>query len=58
MGTINPVKLKFHSIIPVKCQGRMLGRIPIKNLLPDYKGISCNPAGQASFLADHKTKAP
>jgi uncharacterized metal-binding protein len=29
-----------------------LGRIPFSDLLPDYKGVSCNPAGQASFLAD------
>ena len=33
-----------------------LGRIPFKDLLPDYKGVSCNPAGQASFLAAHNTE--
>jgi hypothetical protein len=25
--------------------------IPFSDLLPDYKGVSCNPAGQANFLA-------
>ena len=33
-----------------------LGRIPFNQLIPDYKGISCNPAGQADFLAEKKTE--
>ncbi len=33
-----------------------LGRIPFDQLIPDYKGISCNPAGQADYLAGKKTE--
>lgn len=33
-----------------------LGRIPFNQLIPDYKGISCNPAGQADYLASKKTE--
>lgn len=33
-----------------------LGRIPFSDLVPDYKGVSCNPAGQAKFLEDRSTE--
>lgn len=33
-----------------------LGRVPFSDLLPDYKGISCNPAGQAKYLEEMKTE--
>ncbi len=26
------------------------GRVPFNDLLPGYKGVSCNPAGQAQYL--------
>lgn len=31
------------------------GRVPFDELVPGYKGISCNPAGQAKYLADRDT---
>lgn len=33
-----------------------LGRVPFTDLVPDYKGISCNPAGQANYLAEKNTE--
>lgn len=41
------------TIDKVNCK---LGRIPFTDLVPDYKGISCNPAGQANYLAEKKTE--
>lgn len=32
------------------------GKIPFNDLVPGYKGISCNPAGQAKYLEDRKTE--
>jgi uncharacterized metal-binding protein len=32
------------------------GRVPFDDLLPGYKGISCNPAGQAKYLEDEGTQ--
>jgi len=31
------------------------GKVPFDELVPGYKGISCNPAGQAKYLADRET---
>jgi uncharacterized metal-binding protein len=31
------------------------GRVPFNELVPGYKGISCNPAGQAKYLEDKGT---
>lgn len=31
------------------------GRMPFNELFPDYKGVSCNPAGQAKYLEDKGT---
>lgn len=28
------------------------GKVPFNQLVPDYKGISCNPAGQAKYLEE------
>ena len=33
-----------------------LGRVHFDELIPGYKGISCNPAGQAAYLDDKKTE--
>lgn len=33
-----------------------IGKVKFTDLVPDYKGISCNPAGQASYLAEKKTE--
>lgn len=33
-----------------------LGRIPFNQLINDYKGVSCNPAGQADYLAGKNTQ--
>ena len=33
-----------------------LGKVPFNTLLPNYKGLSCNPAGQAKFLAEKGTE--
>jgi len=32
------------------------GKVPFNELLPGYKGISCNPAGQAKYLEDKGTE--
>lgn len=32
------------------------GRVPFHDLVPGYQGTSCNPAGQAKFLAENKTE--
>ncbi len=33
-----------------------LGRVKFNELLPGYKGTSCNPAGQAEFLDENDTE--
>jgi len=32
------------------------GKVPFNELLPGYKGLSCNPAGQAKYLEDKGTE--
>jgi uncharacterized metal-binding protein len=32
------------------------GRVPFNDLVPGYKGIMCNPAGQAKYLEDKGTE--
>jgi len=32
------------------------GKVPFNDLVPGYKGISCNPAGQARYLEEKKTE--
>ncbi len=33
-----------------------LGKVKFDTLIPNYKGISCNPAGQADYLAEKGTE--
>lgn len=33
-----------------------LGKIPFNDLVEGYKGLSCNPAGQATYLAEKNTE--
>jgi uncharacterized metal-binding protein len=33
-----------------------LGKVPFNDLVEGYKGLSCNPAGQASYLSEKKTE--
>jgi uncharacterized metal-binding protein len=41
-------------VFSVNCKS---GRIPSSEILgPEAKGISCNPSGQAAFLAENKTE--
>jgi uncharacterized metal-binding protein len=32
------------------------GKIPFNDLVPGYKGVSCNPAGQAQYLEEKNTE--
>lgn len=32
------------------------GRVPFNDLVPGYKGVSCNPAGQAQYLEEKGTE--
>lgn len=40
------------TVSKVNCK---LGKVPFTDLVPGYKGVSCNPVGQAIYLAEHKT---
>lgn len=33
-----------------------LGKVPFNELIPNYKGLTCNPAGQAKYLAEKGTE--
>lgn len=33
-----------------------LGHVRFKDLVPDYKGVMCNPVGQADYLAEKNTE--
>jgi uncharacterized metal-binding protein len=41
------------SVEKVNCK---FGRVPFDDLVPGYKGVSCNPAGQAKYLEDKGTE--
>jgi uncharacterized metal-binding protein len=41
------------TVAKVNCK---YGKVPFNNLLPGYKGISCNPAGQAKYLEERSTE--
>jgi uncharacterized metal-binding protein len=41
------------SVEKVHCK---YGRVPFDDLVPGYKGVSCNPAGQAKFLEEKGTE--
>lgn len=47
------LKESGFEVSKVNCR---LGKIPFSDLIPDYKGTSCNPAGQATYLAENKTE--
>jgi len=32
------------------------GRMPMSDIIADYKGVSCNPAGQAQYLEEKNTE--
>lgn len=40
-------------VFKVNCK---YGKLPFKDLVPGYKGTSCNPAGQAKYLEDENTQ--
>ncbi|MBN1788874.1 MAG: DUF1847 domain-containing protein [Bacteroidales bacterium] len=42
----------FH-IAKVNCK---YGHVPFTDLVPGYKGVSCNPAGQAKYLEEQGTE--
>jgi uncharacterized metal-binding protein len=33
-----------------------LGKVPRNEIVPEYKGVSCNPAGQAQVMEDNGTE--
>ena len=41
------------SVEKVNCK---YGRVPFNDLIPGYKGVSCNPAGQAKYLEEKGTE--
>lgn len=41
------------SVEKVNCK---YGRVPFSDLVPGYKGVTCNPAGQAKYLEDKNTE--
>jgi uncharacterized metal-binding protein len=41
------------SVEKVNCK---YGRVPFTDLVPGYKGVTCNPAGQAKYLEDKGTE--
>lgn len=47
------LKNEGFNVAKVNCK---YGKVPFNDLLPGYKGTSCNPAGQARFLDDHNTE--
>lgn len=32
------------------------GKVPFSDIIPDYKGLTCNPAGQAKYLEERNTQ--
>ena len=44
---------KGFTVDRVNCK---LGKVPFNDLVEGYKGLSCNPAGQADFLAEKNTE--
>jgi uncharacterized metal-binding protein len=41
------------SVSKVNCK---FGKVPFGDLVSGYKGISCNPAGQANYLEENETE--
>jgi len=44
---------KGFTVDKVHCK---LGKVSFNDLVPGYKGLSCNPAGQAKYLAEKNTE--
>lgn len=44
---------KGFTVDKVHCK---LGKVPFNTLIPNYKGLSCNPAGQAKYLDEKGTE--
>ena len=42
----------FH-VDKVNCK---YGKVPFSDIIPDYNGITCNPAGQAKYLEERNTQ--
>jgi len=40
-------------VVKVNCK---YGRVPFNELVPGYRGVSCNPAGQAKYLEENNTE--
>ena len=49
----NVLTTNGFSVDKVHCK---LGRVRFSDLVPEYKGVSCNPAGQAEYLAEKDTE--
>jgi uncharacterized metal-binding protein len=41
------------TVSKVNCK---FGKVPFEDFVPGYKGISCNPAGQAKYLGENGTE--
>jgi uncharacterized metal-binding protein len=51
---LNNMLSNDFEVFPINCK---CGKIPASDILgSEAKGISCNPAGQADFLAENKTE--
>lgn len=49
----NILEFEGFTIEHVNCK---LGKVPFSDLVADYKGITCNPAGQAKYLEEKHTE--
>ncbi|MFA9371512.1 MAG: DUF1847 domain-containing protein [Labilibaculum antarcticum] len=47
------LEFEGFTIEQVNCK---LGKVPFSDLVADYKGITCNPAGQAKYLEEKNTE--
>jgi uncharacterized metal-binding protein len=47
------LKKSGFSVEKVSCK---YGRVPFNDLVPGYKGVTCNPAGQAKYLEEKGTE--
>jgi len=47
------LSIEGFAVDKVNCK---LGRVPFSDLVADYKGTSCNPAGQANYLYEKDTE--
>jgi uncharacterized metal-binding protein len=53
-GNLEEILLKEGFLVAkVNCK---YGRVPFTSILPGYRGISCNPAGQAKYLEEQGTE--